>query len=139
MSMTGPGCTACGFERSVPFDRTSPGSLIPCPMCSPWTRPAEGGPPTSEDFARAMYPALRALLVPRCEAAGDPMPAAFDDVPEADREQFVEMVRVQMAAAHKAHHAPTLTVNVNTLDEADIAAVFRRAAERGADPHRSPR
>ena len=55
--------------------------------------PIAPAPPTFAEAARAMFPAMRALLGPQCEAAGAPMPATFDDLTPDDREKFVAMVR----------------------------------------------
>lgn len=37
MSVTGPGCPACGFTGRVPFDPAHPFVQRPCSVCSPWS------------------------------------------------------------------------------------------------------
>lgn len=54
-------------------------------------------PPTPEDFARVIYPSMKALLGPRFAAIGATMPATFDENTPEVRAQFVEMVADAMA------------------------------------------
>lgn len=104
--MTGPGCAACGFTGRVPLIPGEPMSLVPCTNCSPWTRPESGGAPTTEDFARAAYPAAFAVLGPQAAAAGHPMHATFDELTPEDRERFVELMRGELAAKFSTSKEP---------------------------------
>jgi len=55
-------------------------------------------PPTAEDFARVIYPSMKALLGPQFAAIGATMPATFDENTPEVRAQFVEMVAKAMAS-----------------------------------------